>query len=305
MTKTPNEPGTTPTTDANSQPRSHAGEGNDQSSAVKAAQIQYAKNLFRNTKKTSKLTRHQIAIVCGVGAVVGGFIFFPYGILIGPVVLYLGLKLILLIKILGYAVIHDQLRWAEKNGWKFSFTGNHIHPIVATFKDALNASKIFPKINSDWDMIFYRGEGDSRVVFARVTGLNEKIVDEGTFIIVHQPKKCPDITIVPSSLSAKIHETLDRHQVTFESVDFNKRWYVSSSDPKSAFDYIDQSTIEYLNQTTFDCEIEFVGDTLIVRFNTPIVTAPGRELYLRWFEGFTRAVPNDLVPEMTLLSTSS
>ena len=92
-----------------------------------------------------------------------------------------------------------------------------------------------------------------------------------------------------------------RQDVEFESADFNRKWNVQSEDAKAAYDRIDQATIEFLLGEKLQPTIELIDGVLLVKFDSREDSEEDREASLRWVEGFSRAVPDDLMQKMSLL----
>ena len=231
---------------------------------------------------------------CIVGAIlayqmIGSVAAIPVGLLLGPPILYFGVKHALLAR-------KRDRDWCQANGW--TRTGQHAFGGMAD----LHSSRVLWKLGN-WSEIIEHGEGDSRVLFGyRYIDEGNDVNKRAAFLITRHGASCPDTTIESPHLTSWLPKVDGRHKVEFESESFNQHWRVFSQDPKSAFAYIDQSTIEYLEQNRQKCAIELVGMAIIVRFDDlQIGDIPGREASIRWFEGFSKAVPDDLLGAMTLL----
>ncbi|MDG2385069.1 MAG: DUF3137 domain-containing protein [Pirellulaceae bacterium] len=264
--------------------------------------LQSTEKTFIDSTKSVTLTRGQTIIACVVGFILGGIAWFPIGFLIGPPLCYFALKF-------SIQRSKEMKNWAQRNGWVKSNL-SQADSIMESFQAGLGSSHLWSRDPAYSGDLYHRGDGDSRVVLCSIVKQN---TDEGEgdddYLVAHHPNKCPDITIMSSksaSLVSKIPWPSNRHKVEFESTEFNKSWIVMSTDPKSAYDYLDQSTIDYLNQITMDCAIEFTGDIVVIRYDSnSIDNTVGLEKCIRWFEELTKAVPDDLLPAMSLLPNSS
>ena len=264
--------------------------------------LQSAKKTFIDSTKSVTLTRGQTIMACVAGFVLGGIAFFPIGLLVGPPLGYFALKFFIERE-------KEMKNWAQRNGWIKSNL-SQADSIMESFQVGLGSSHLWSGFSSYSGDLYHRGNGDSRVVLCSIRKRNtdEEKADED-YLVAHHPNECPDITIMSSksaSLFSKIPWPSNRHKVEFESTEFNKSWIVMSTDPKSAYDYLDQSTIDYLNQITMDCAIEFTGDIVVIRYDSnSIDNTIGLEKCIRWFEELTKAVPDDLLPAMSLLPKPS
>lgn len=258
------------------------------------------KNEFLTSTKSVTLTRGQ-KITAGVaGFIIGGIVLFPIGFLIGPPLFYFLYK---------YSIQRKRnlKQWSKRNGWSMS-DEDQADLILESFKRGLRSSHLWPAFHSYTGSIFHRGDGDARVVLCSIENHSDDAKTGSDYLVAHHPSKCPDITIIsarPSSLISKIPWPSNRHKVEFESEEFNKKWTVMSTNPRSAYDYMDQSTIECLIQTDMDCAIEFIDDIVVIRYDDMgFSSTDSLEKSVRWFEGFTKAVPDDLLPAKNLLQKS-
>ena len=258
------------------------------------------KNEFLTSTKSVTLTRGQTITACVAGFIVGGIALFPIGFLIGPPLFYFLYK---------YSIQRKRnlQQWSKRNGWIMS-DEDQADSILESFKGGLRSSHLWPGFHSYVGNIFHQGDGDDRVALCSIEKKSKDEKAGSDYLLSHHPGKCPDITIIsarPSSLISKIPWPSDRHKVEFESEEFNRNWVVMSTDPRSAYDYVDQSTIECLIQTDMDCGIEFIDGIVVIRYdNMGFSSTESLEKSVRWFEGFTKAVPDDLLPAMNLLQKS-
>ncbi len=224
-------------------------------------------------------------VLAVVGAVVG-FLAVPYA-----------LKLLL-------ARITAEKAWCDKHGWTWvggSAPWNHVPGDVET---SVGKSRIFSH-EAGWADVMVRETGGVPAIFCRRDSQYrdsdgvEHDGDSHTFIIVRYQGDCPDTTI-ESRAFAWLPKIGGRQDVEFESADFNKKWNVQSEDAKAAYDRIDQSTIEFLLNEKLQPTIELIDGVLLVKFDSREDSEEEREASLRWVEGFSRAVPDDLMQKMSL-----
>ena len=195
--------------------------------------------------------------------------------------------------------------WCREHGWTWLGSHSPWDRGVADFKSAVKKSKIFWK-NASWREVLVRDEGDTPAIFAIRSIHRENEPDRtASFLIVHYPGTCPDTTIESPHATDWLPKMDGMHKVEFESIDFNKHWRVFSKDPKSAYDHIDQKTIEYLESHDLKPAIELIDQVLIIRFEPGHESDVGRERHMRWVEDFSEAVPDDLVKPMKMLNNQS
>lgn len=237
----------------------------------------------------------------GVGHHFGGFadvVLAVIGAVVGGFVGYKGLQ--------SYIARSNALKlWCRDHGWIWLGSHSPWDRGVADFKSAVRKSKIFWK-DASWREVLVRDDDENPAIFATRAVQRENQPDlTATFVIVHYPGTCPDTTIESPHVTDWLPKMDGMHKVEFESIDFNKHWRVFSKDPKSAYDRIDQKTIEYLENQDLKPAIELVEQVLIIRFEPGHQSDLGRESHMRWVENFSKAVPDDLVEPMTLLGGKS
>ena len=267
---------------------------------TQAEAVQSMKADFLDSAKSVTLTRKQTIGACVGGFILGGIVMFPLGFIVGPPAAYFLLKYVI-------KRSRDLRTWSQRNGWTVS-KETEARPIMESFDRGLRSSHLWSRSNSGFSMFLHRGDGDARVVLCSVYNESNDDKTGSDYLVAHHPGDCPDITIVStghSSLLSKIPWPGDRRRVEFESAAFNKNWVVMSTDPRSAYDYLDQSTIDYLSRTEMNVAIEFIADIVIVRFDDlGFGSLDCLEKSVRWFEGFTKAVPDDLLARRSLLKTA-
>lgn len=187
-------------------------------------------------------------------------------------------------------------RWCRSHGW--TWLGPHAPwgRGVADFESAVRASHVF-LAPGHWGDVLARDDESMPALWAirapRNNDSRKRIVGH---LIVHVAGSCPDTTIVPADRAGLLPKLDGRHRVEFESDDFNRGWKVDSRDAARAFERIDQRTIEYLQSQSLKPMIEFIEQVIVFRFDeTDVLSDEGRERCLAWCEGFTRAVPDDLL----------
>ena len=105
----------------------------------------------------------------------------------------------------------------------------------------------------------------------------------------------------PCHMTDKLALPGDLKEVTFESDAFNSKWAVKAMDPKAAYDRLDQSTLEYLQNIDLALAVEFTGNLLIIKHQAEI-RIEVRKVLLKFVQGLTEAVPDDLMPKLTMPS---
>lgn len=192
--------------------------------------------------------------------------------------------------------------WCAAHGWIWIGSRPPWGRGVADFKSTMKHSKIFWHQGS-WRDVLVRDEGKTPAIFAERVIRREHQPDRvASFLVIHYSGNCPDTTLESHHGSDWLPKMDGRHKVEFESIDFNQQWRVHSKDPKAAYDHIDQSTIEFLEQQDLKPAIELVDHLLIIRFEWNVHHDGAREKCLHWAESFSNAVPDDLLEPIRLLS---
>jgi hypothetical protein len=206
----------------------------------------------------------------------------------------------------------NQLKtWCHANGWTWFGGATPFKRGEIDFDRALRKSHIFWQSGMSEDATARDGSDVAAVVCTRARDRGKDNREYAGFLVLKYQGECPDITIEPRHLGEfiskieNVGEVLSEigtlSKVEFESAAFNKKWRVHSVDAKAAYDRIDQSTIEFLNESKFTPAIEFVDGLLIVRVHHRIQTPEAHERLIRWVERFSAAVPHDLMAPVTLL----
>jgi hypothetical protein len=196
----------------------------------------------------------------------------------------------------------NQLKaWCRANGWIWIGSRSPFKRAATDFHRTLQKSHIFWRMGSFEDSTVRDGSDVAAAVCSKWRDRNNDNREYVGFLVLRYQGECPDITIEPHHLGDFISEIGSRSKVEFESAAFNKKWRVLSVDPKAAYDRIDQSTIEFLNESHLSPAIEFVDELLILRVHHRIKTPEAHERLIRWVERFSAAVPDDLMAPVELL----
>ena len=202
--------------------------------------------------------------------------------------------------------------WCRKNGWIWIGDRNPFgRGEGAGFVEPLKKSRIFWKHYEGWNhAVVFDGDGISaaagNIWHDTDRGGDNGHIKNAGFMVVKYAGDCPDTTLEPHHLTDLLPKIDGRHKVEFESASFNKSWRVYSTDPKAAFDRLDQSTLEFLEGSKFKPTLEFIGGVLVVKLDhSKMYQDSYREKIIRWVEDLSKAVPDDLMATMKMLNSRS
>lgn len=198
--------------------------------------------------------------------------------------------------------------WCREHGWEFAedsrslgamgFRTEHDQPGVLLHGSWPSWNLCWKKIDDRSVAIGHLDFWDGRMETDQ--GHRQHKTRRSVFLSMEIDTPAPAVIVHPK------HTTLNQHQfdtrlekVSFESSEFNHKWTVVSEDPRGAYDLMDQSTIEYLLTVSEHIYLEFKGGVLTF-FLPGQSDLEHRTTLARIAEGFTRAVPDDLVKGITI-----
>ena len=190
--------------------------------------------------------------------------------------------------------------WCESNGWEYKRIGDPFRSGVIKHTGDLKDSKLYwsnmRSMNSMSKMFGDRGV----VVLERwnVQSRKRDHKDTATFLVMDYGGTAPEMILHPHHITDKLPLPSDLQTVSFESNAFNRKWTVKAKDPKAAYDRLDQSTLEYLQEVEHPVALEFVGNLLVIKLHAVDIEA--RKVILKFVQGLTHAVPDDLMPKLNM-----
>ena len=192
--------------------------------------------------------------------------------------------------------------WCRKHGWTFSRNSAGMGSIGHVSE--LQKSKLFD-FHGDSSFTMSRKSGDHHVVLTRHSREHrgKQNTKASTFLFMNYEGHCPDMVVHGHHKTDLIKLPGQMPTVKFESDEFNSKWTVKSEDAKAAYDRLDQSTMEYLLSVDIPLIIEFIGGLLIIQ--SQVDTIQNRVRLIKFAQGLTMAVPDDLMPSIEMLPKDS
>ena len=191
--------------------------------------------------------------------------------------------------------------WCTANGWEYKRSGDPFRSGVIKHTGDLKDSKLYwsnmRSMNSMSKMFGDRGV----VVLERYdtrSNRNSHSDSTATFLVMDYGGTAPEMILHPHHITDKLPLPSDLQTVSFESNAFNRKWTVKAKDPKAAYDRLDQSTLEYLQEVEHPVALEFVGNLLVIKLHAVDIEA--RKVILKFVQGLTHAVPDDLMPKLDM-----
>lgn len=192
--------------------------------------------------------------------------------------------------------------WCRKHDWKFSRNSAGMGNIGHVTE--LQKSKLFD-FHGDSSYTMSKTLGDHDVALTRHAREHrgKQNTRASTFLFMNYEGHCPDMIIHGHHMKDMIKLPGQMPTVKFESEEFNSKWTIRSDDAKAAFDRIDQSTMEYLLSIDMPLIIEFIGGLVIIQ--SQVDTIQNRLRLIKFVEGLSMAVPDDLMPPIDILPDDS
>ena len=192
--------------------------------------------------------------------------------------------------------------WCRKHDWKFSRDSAGTGLVGNTA--ALQKSKLYD-LHGDSSYTMSKEFGANKVVLTRHKREHrgKQNTRTSTFLFMNYEGQCPDMVIHGHHKTDLIKLPGQMPTVKFESDEFNSKWTVKSEDAKAAYDRLDQSTMEYLLSVDIPLIIEFIGGLLIIQ--SQVDTIQNRVRLIKFAQGLTMAVPDDLMPSIEMLPKDS
>ena len=192
--------------------------------------------------------------------------------------------------------------WCRKHDWKFSRNSAGTGLVGNTA--ALQKSKLYD-LHGDSSYTMSKEFGANKVVLTRHKREHrgKQNTRTSTFLFMNYEGQCPDMVIHGHHKTDLIKLPGQMPTVKFESDEFNSKWTVKSEDAKAAYDRLDQSTMEYLVSVDIPLIIEFIGGLLIIQ--SQVDTIQNRVRLIKFAQGLTMAVPDDLMPSIEMLPKDS
>ncbi len=241
--------------------------------------------------------------------------FFLLGFIGGTIVTGGNPLLGLLIGIVLPIVVYRRMRadnrlkkWCQANGWVWIGGGSpFLRKGGGELEASLKDSRLFWKRYEGWEHVIVFDSDEVTAALGEIyhdtnPGQDDNTTKTAGFMLLRYEGNCPGTTLEPHHLTDFLPKLDGRGRVEFESDAFNQRWRVHSEDPKAAFDRFDQSTLEFLEQCDLKPTIEFAGNLLILKADDrKLYDDDYREKLIAWVEGFSRAVPDDLLKPLALI----
>ncbi len=228
----------------------------------------------------------------------------------------------------GLGRCHQRLRWirwAKQHGWKFvAKPGDEIVQSLRHGEQLKNSGiywhhaqkrNLLTRQFKDRAAAVHTSTGYTHIDFKHGDHSGKKKSPIALFLVLDTKTDCPDMVIHSHSLGDRLELPGQLQPVTFESIEFNKKWTVKARDPKAAYDRLSQQTLEYLLGQRPEFLVEFIGGLLVIQLrlldygshvemNNYSPMTVYSELF-RIAEGFTRAVPDDLLEPISLRDSNT
>ena len=190
--------------------------------------------------------------------------------------------------------------WCTANGWEYKRSGDPFHTGVIKHTDDLADSKLYWSNKSSQNSMSKMFDDRGVVVLERYyyQGRNRDNKKIATFLVMDYGGTAPEMILHPHHITDKLPLPSDLQTVSFESNAFNRKWTVKAKDPKAAYDRLDQSTLEYLQEVEHPVAVEFIGKLLVIKLHAVDIEA--RKVILKFVQGLTHAVPDDLMPKLDM-----
>lgn len=193
--------------------------------------------------------------------------------------------------------------WCRSNGWEYRDRGDPFRGGIVKHPEDLKDSKLYWSEKQSQNSMAKKFNDRGVIVLERYywPGVgNARYKKVATFLVMDYGGTAPEMILHPRHMTDKLALPGDLKEVTFESNAFNSKWTVKTMDPKAAYDRLDQSTLEYLQNIDLPLAIEFTGNLLVIKHHAASIEA--RKVLLKFVQGLTEAVPDDLMPKLTMPS---
>ena len=193
--------------------------------------------------------------------------------------------------------------WCRRHGW--SYASRLRNPLARTgFANPGHAHAVkMGRFGSKHRDFFWKDIHGRKVILNRFEiPCGDDSSKPGVRVIVETGTMAPEIEFRRKSYTELGSIHLGSIQpIRFELDSFNRKWLIKTDDPKKTYDIFDQATIEFLMRT---------HEPLNVHVNQGILIAylPGKGIekrirLMKFVEGFSQAVPDDLIMPLSLIES--
>lgn len=191
--------------------------------------------------------------------------------------------------------------WCHKHGW--SYARRLFNPLMtAGFNNPEQVHAVrMGRFGSKHRDFFWKDFNGRKVIMNRFDiPCGEDSSRPGVRIIVETGARAPEIDFRPKSITdlGSIHVG-EIQPIRFELDVFNRQWLVKTDDPKKTYDIFDQSTIEFLLNTSEPPHVHVNEGILIAYLDGKGIHK--RVRLMEFVDGFSDAVPDDLILPIELI----